>query len=662
MTLPAEVRAGAERYGIHPALLDASLHVLFTAERAGEQVLLPFSWSGVRVFDVRATSVRVRLARTGEDAYSLSLVDPAGAPVASIETLVARPVSVEALNVGPDGLYRLDWLPAPTGDAAPQAEQLWVEPGGDVSTVLHETLAALRSAAGPLTVVTRGATTGEDLAGAAVWGLVRSAQTEQPDRFTLVDLDGSPRSERTLPTLPADEPQLAVRDGAITVPRLTRATSSGSGARLFDPSGTVLITGGTGALSAALARHLITEHGARHLVLTSRRGPQAPGAEDLADDLRQLGAAVEIVACDAADRPALESLLAGIPSLAAVIHAAGVVDDGTVESLTPEKLDRVLRPKVDAARHLNDLVPDVDLFVLFSSATSILGTAGQANYAAANAYLDALATARRATGRAAVSLSWGLWANDSTMTSHLSELDLARINRGGVRAHTVEEGLALFDAACRADEAHLVPIKLDPTALRTATDVAPPLRSFLKPRRAGTRSATVPLAEQLAGRPEDEQRELLLELVRANVAAVLAHGGQEVIPAEQAFKQLGFDSLTAVELRNRLNAATGLKLPATLTFDYPTPQALVEHLLSELGGSQATLRLRTLVDGLAKLETALDALEPKDAGKTDVAATLQRLLTKWRDKAAETSDQDDLESITADDLFDLLDDELGDVA
>jgi acyl transferase domain-containing protein/acyl carrier protein len=664
VTLPEEVRAGAEKYGIHPALLDAALHALFVPERPEGQVVLPFSWSGVHVHDTTATSVRVRITKTGTDAYTLSLVDPTGAPVASVETLVARPVSADALRSGPDSLYRLDWVPAPAAGERPDGEVLRIEPGDDVRTVVHSVLAALQSAEGNLTVVTRGATTGDDLAGAAVWGLVRTAQTEQPDRFTLVDVDGTPESEQALSTLATDEPQLAIRAGAVSVPRLAKAAVSTSDDRLFDPAGTVLITGGTGSLSAALARHLIVEHGAQHLVLTSRRGPSAPGASELATELTSLGAEVKVVACDAADRTALESLLADIPSLAGVIHAAGVVDDGMLESLTPERLDTVLRPKVDAARNLDALVGDVDLFVLFSSATSILGTAGQANYAAANAYLDALAVARKATGRRAVSLSWGLWANDSAMTANLTDADLARINRGGVHAHTVEEGLALFDAACRAGEAHLVPIKLDLTALRTATDVAAPLRGFTKPRRTASRASSVSLAQQLVGRTEDEQRALLLELVRGSVATVLAHGGQETIPAEQAFKQLGFDSLTAVELRNRLNAATGLKLPATLTFDYPTPKALVEHLLTELGGSQAKLKLRTLTEAIAKLESTLDQLAATETGDTDVAATLQRLLAKWRDKTTVTEEapEDNLDDITADDLFDLLDDELGGAA
>jgi 5-hydroxydodecatetraenal polyketide synthase CpkA len=652
VTVPEEVRD--ERYGIHPALLDAALHVLFV--RADGQVTLPFSWSGVRVHS-SATSVRVRITARGSDSYSLSLVDGLGMPVVTVETLVARPVSADALRSGPDSLYRLDWVPAPPSEAAVEGEVLRISPEGEVSAVVRSVLEALQSASGNLVVVTQGATTGEDAAGAAVWGLVRSAQTEQPDRFTLVDVDGSPSSEQALTALKSDEPQLAIRAGTVLVPRLTKASVSTSDDRLFDPAGTALITGGTGALSAALARHLITTHGAQNLVLTSRRGPAAPGAASLQEELTALGATVRVVACDAADRTALSALLDEIPSLAGVIHAAGVVDDATLATLTPAQLDNVLRPKVDAARHLDELVGDVDLFVLFSSATSILGTAGQANYAAANAYLDALATARQAAGRRATALSWGLWANDSAMTSHLTDADLARINRGGVHAHTVEEGLALFDAACRSGEAHLVPIKLDQAALRTATDVAPPLRGFTKPRRTVAKQSNV--VEQLAGRTEDEQRALLLELVRTNVATVLAHGGGETVPADQAFKQLGFDSLTAVELRNRLNAATGLKLSATLTFDYPTPKALVDHLLTELGGSQAKLRRKTLVDAIAKLDTTLDQLDAADAGNTDVPAALQRLITKWREKTAAPAEEEDLDSITADDLFNILDDELG---
>ena len=557
-------------------------------------------------------------------------------------------------------------------------------------TSVRQWLADERLDGTPLVVLTRGAVpvpgAVSDPGGAAVWGLVRSAQTEHPDRFVLVDVDAEPTDDRTRAALAtaigSGEPQLAIRDGALTVPRLAKAGAlSEVDGVLFDPDGTVLITGGTGALSAALARHLITEHGARNLVLTSRRGPDAPGAPQLRERLTELGARVEIAACDAADRDALAALLAAIPDehpLTGVIHAAGVVDDATVETITDDQVAAVLRPKVDAAANLDELVGDVAMFVLFSSATSVLGTAGQGSYAAANAYLDALATSRHAAGRRATALSWGLWAPDSgadgagsTMTSHLSEADLARINRGGVHAHTVEEGLALFDAACRAGEPHLVPVKLDHAALRTATGLAAPLRAFTRntarrAERGGDAGAA--LAEQLAGRGPAEQRELLLNLVRGTVATVLAHSSSQTIRADEAFKQLGFDSLTAVELRNRLNAATGLRLGATLVFDYPTPAALVDHLVTELGGSQSRARVRALQDGIASLGSALELVEHGDADPADIAAALQGLLVKWREKTvapdapATAEAQDDLAEATADDLFDILDSELDDVA
>jgi acyl carrier protein len=358
--------------------------------------------------------------------------------------------------------------------------------------------------------------------------------------------------------------------------------------------------------------------------------------------LTSLGASVEVAACDVADRDAVSALLAGIPTLAGVIHAAGVVADGTVETLTPESVTSVLTPKVDAALNLASLVTDVPL-VLFSSATSVLGTAGQANYAAANAFLDALAARERAAGRSVTALSWGLWEQASL----LSSADVARINRGGVRAHTAAEGLALFDVACRAGVAHLVPIKLDPVALRAATQVPATLRSF-------SRAVTVAPQTGLDAAS-------LFEVVRSHVAAVLGHGSPESISGEQQFKQLGFDSLTAVELRNRLAAATGLRLPTTLTFDCPTPDAVVAYLVSELGGSQA--KVRSLVDEIARLEATLGGFEAGDVGEVDIAGALQRLVTRWRERTGvDEGRAEDLSDVSADDLFDLLDSELGDVA
>ncbi|HEX2134052.1 MAG TPA: SDR family NAD(P)-dependent oxidoreductase, partial [Actinophytocola sp.] len=378
VALPEEVRADAGRYGLHPALLDAALHAMFVPERPDRQLVLPFSWNGVHVPGSGSTALRVRITPAGQDAFAVELADATGAPVASVASLVARPVTREQLEVtaGPESLYRVDWVPAPaSASESLQWTELRVDPGTDPGAVraatqnvlaaLHEWLADDRPER--LVVVTRGAVSGADLAGAAVWGLVRSAQTEHPDRFVLIDTDEpDPALHAAVAT---GEPQLALHDGAITVPRLTKTTTSGEG-RLFDPDGTVLITGGTGTLSTALARHLVTNHDARHLVLTSRRGPAAPGAETLHDELTTLGAHVDIVACDATDRDALTDLLTGIPRLTGVIHAAGVLDDSTIDTLTPEQLDTVLRPKVDAAWNLHELTGDLDLFVLFSSVAS----------------------------------------------------------------------------------------------------------------------------------------------------------------------------------------------------------------------------------------------------------------------------------------------------
>ncbi|MFF4363745.1 SDR family NAD(P)-dependent oxidoreductase [Streptomyces sp. NPDC001604] len=366
-----------------------------------------------------------------------------------------------------------------------------------------------------------------------------------------------------------------------------------------------LVTGGTGTLGALVARHLVDTGRADSVVLTSRSGAGAPGVAELAARLAESGASVRVAACDAADRDALATLLAGLPAeapLRTVIHTAGVLDDGTIGSLTADRVASVMRPKADGAWNLHELTRHLDLdhFALFSSGSSAFSSPGQGNYVAANAFLDALATRRRADGLPASSLAWGLWADTSALTGQLTEAERARMNRGGAVALSAEEGLALLDAALARDEAVLVPARWDIAGMRAqaARSVeVPPLWRALVGAGTGRRAAASgntgagadSLRRQLAAMAEQDCRRLLMDLVRTHAAAVLGHAAVDAIAPTRAFTDLGFDSLTAVEMRNRLTGVTGLRLPATLVFDYPNPIALAGHLLAELVGDGTRL-------------------------------------------------------------------------
>ncbi|MGC4750697.1 SDR family NAD(P)-dependent oxidoreductase, partial [Micromonospora sp. DT201] len=445
--------------------------------------------------------------------------------------------------------------------------------------------------------------------------------------------------------------------------------------RRLDPDGTVVITGGTGELGGLLARHLAGAHGVQHLVLAGRRGLAAPGAADLVRELAALGAEATVVTCDAADRSALAALLANLPGgrrLDGVVHAAGVLDDGVLESLDPDRLDRVLRPKADGAANLDALTADQDLalFALFSSAVGTFGGAGQANYAAANVFLDALAQQRRARGLPGLSIAWGLWDQRSDLTRHLGDADVRRMSRSGMAPLSSSDGLALFDAASRCDAALVVPTRLDTAAMRTPAQVPPLLRDIVRTphRRVAARSAAGPddsiqgLTVRLSAAAPAEHDRILADLVVQHTAAVLGHRGSRVISAERSFKELGFDSLTAVELRNRLNAATGLRLRTTVVFDRPTPRALAEQIRTELLGDttpavpEPSAALAAVDRDIDRLQAALSALNPDGPARTDIAVRLRSLVAAWD---TGNDDEEGLSSASAEEMFALLDRELG---
>ncbi|WP_370593024.1 SDR family NAD(P)-dependent oxidoreductase, partial [Streptomyces sp. NBRC 110028] len=615
--------AEPDAYGLHPALLDAGLHAIgLSPAGSGDAALLPFSWSGVELHASGAGALRVRVTPLQDGVAALTIADATGQPVATIESLVLRPLTAVRTEPRTESLFHVALTPLPAGgDTATGApsptdtEVLRVAAGSDVRTAVNQALEALQTAESRLVVVTRGAVpvTGEeapDLAAAAVWGLVRSAQTEDPGRFVLVDLDATDADAADATDDAAiasacatGEPRIVVRGNTLYAPRLARLAASASGQR-DDPAPvfgeTVLITGGVGVLGGLMARHLVTEYGVRRLLLTGRRGPDTPGAAELVAELSGLGAEVEVVACDVADRGSVAALLAG-RELSGVVHAAGVLDDGVIASLTPERVDRVLRPKVDAALHLHELTREMDLsaFVLFSSAAGVIGSPGQGNYAAANAFLDALAAHRRAQGLPAQSLAWGLWATDAGMAGSLGDTDRSRMTRGGILPLSHREGLALFDAAARmATPAAVVPVKLDLAAVRASGSVPELLRGLVPVVTRGTartRADADGLRQRLVGLSEEQRLETLLTLVRAQAATTLGYAGPEAVDPERAFRDLGVDSLAAMELRNALGQTTGLRLPVTLVFDYPTPAVLARHLLDEVSGTVQERQVKPVV-------------------------------------------------------------------
>nr|WP_257232552.1 type I polyketide synthase [Streptomyces sp. Rer75] len=467
----------------------------------------------------------------------------------------------------------------------------------------------------PLWCVTRGAVAVNDAehpdgpAQAAVWGLGRVAALEYPDRWGgLIDLP-TELNEHSAAAFVAvlagrdGEDQVAVRPSGTYVRRLVPAPAPRPAAE-WEPSGTVLITGGTGALGAHVARALAQRGsagdgaaggGGPRLLLVSRSGPAAPGAADLRRELTELGADVTIAACDAADRAGLEAVLADIPAdrpLTGVVHAAGVLDDGVLDRLTPDRFATVFRAKVASALLLDELTRDADLsaFVLFSSVSSVVGNPGQANYAAANASLDALAQYRHARGLPATSIAWGGWGGAGMAARPGSGA------AGSVALARLDPRLAVSALSEAVTEPHPTLVVADlqhfasqapPSGLRRT-----PLLEELPYARRALREDSAP-APRLRGRlsdlPAAERAALVLETVRERAAAVLGHApanATHLVHADKAFRDSGFNSLTAVELRNQLAAETGLALPTGVVFDYPTPRLLAGHLLAGLGGER----------------------------------------------------------------------------
>ncbi|MEU4898955.1 type I polyketide synthase, partial [Streptomyces sp. NPDC044780] len=595
VTLP-DAAGGADGYAVHPALFDAALHaVAGTAELS--EIRLPFAWTGVAVHATGATRLRVRLDTDDTGAVRLLATDTTGRPVVTVDALVTRPVTADQLRragSGPNGLYALEWVshtPA-TPTTVPVFERYVVEPAGDdvVADTHRATTDALAHVQRHLTGTTAPLVVQapyDDLAGAAVWGLLRTAQTEHPGRIVLVDTDEHPASREILPALVASgEPQARIRDGAVTLPRLARLAADTEPVTIGD--GTILITGGTGSLGSLVARHLVAEHGARDLVLASRQGPDADGATELTTTLEQHGARVRTVSCDLTDRTALAALIDDIGPLTGVIHTAGALADTTLDHLDPDALTTTFAPKADPAWWLHELTQDhpLTLFALFSSVAGVLGSPGQANYAAANSFLDALATHRHRQGLPGTSLAWGSWQRVGGLTRSLSATGRNRQARAGLRPLSDTEGTALFDAALAAGAGPVVTARLDLAALGRAEAVPEVLRGLVvrRGRRQAGNAGDASLADQVAAMAPQDRVNAMVKLVRGRVASVLGHSDARRIAVDQAFNELGFDSLTAVELRNQLTAATGLRLPATLIFDYPTTAAVAGLLAERLSG------------------------------------------------------------------------------
>jgi acyl transferase domain-containing protein/acyl carrier protein len=729
----------ANKFALHPALLDAAFHAALLFGDGSGKTRLPFTFTGVRLYERGATSLRVRL---DSKHCTLTAVDAAGTPIVHIDALSMREVSSEQMRdaggTGRDALFKLHWEESELASRPDAAVSVAVLGGEDslvaralmsagLGVVVHDNLAGLtmgdplpelvlvdllsnewegrtgsvllddtyeslrqvlsvmqgwladeRLTNSRLAFVTQRAVAVEvserslGLARSPVWGLVRSAQSENPGRFVLIDVERPEDLEAILEhALDIHESQLAVRGGILRVPRLHHAQLvSTRSDPLRDSTGTALITGGTGTLGTLLARHLVSACGVRHLLLVSRRGEAANGARELQGELQGLGAHVTIAACDVAVREQLEEIIDAIPAdhpLRIVIHAAGVLDDGILKSLDPSRLERPLRPKLDAAWHLHELTRElpIEAFVLFSSVAGTLGSPGQANYAAANTFLDVLAAYRHANGLPAAAIAWGPWARASELTNTLSDTDRQRMRRSGLLQLATEHAFVLLDKILTSRNPFVLAAPLDLKELRRQARIGfmPAIYKKLIQPVSDERET---LGSRLARIPPTEHRAIVLRLVQKHILAVLGGHDDRTIAPNRTFKDLGFESLTAVELRNRLNTATGLELPATLVFDYPTPADLC-HYLERLAADNNS-PANALFAELAKIEGLLSSQIRHGKAGPEISKRVQLFARRLETLVANHHGQRKrplavtLESASDSELFDAVDKELAHIA
>ncbi|KOX24228.1 type I polyketide synthase [Nocardiopsis sp. NRRL B-16309] len=612
----------------------------------------------VAAFDRRGCRTRIVDAPASVDREGLVglLADAQGSTGA-----VAGVVALNAV----DGADRGGGLTRPTASTAHQSTVLLLQALGDAAVTA------------PLWCVTRGAVTAggtvSDPTSALVWGLGRVAAQEHADRWGgMVDLppaDAQGTGESLVSVLTgergADEDQLAIRDGGVRARRLVRAPIGGTRAvRRWEPSGTVLVTGGTGALGAHTARWL-ARRGAQHLLLLSRRGKKAPGARALEAELRATGAEVTIASCDVADRAALAAALERVPEkypLRAVVHAAASLDDGAIDVLTPDQVACALRAKGDAAVHLHELTLGMDLsaFVVYSSVSAVFGVTGQGNYAPGNAFCEALVHHRRALGLPATSVAWGAWAGGG-MAEDTAVAELLR--RHGLPTMDPEAAITMLERALDRDLPALAVADVDWPRFRAAFTVhrPSPLLRALEPSsadRAGSAAAVSGgLEPQLAELDRAGRRRALTEHVRREAAAILGYASGDMLDDDRGFKDLGMDSVTAIELRNRLSALTGLSLPAGLAYSYPACAVLGRHLEERLFGDAQQI-VMTRIDGI---EEALSEDGDPGVDREAVARRLQDLLKRLTPSLAGADAADgDLESASREELFAFIDDALRD--